>query len=78
MDSGLLVGGFIKPEVVGKRLIVTRAVAEGMAFAGGTAGIDIEQLGRTVAHLLGGFAFGFFPLAAAQAVQGASSALTPV
>ncbi len=40
-----------------------------MPFAGGAAGVDIEQLGSTVAHLLGGFALGFVPLAAAQAVQ---------
>ena len=40
-----------------------------MAFAGGAAGVDVEQLGSGVAHLLGGLALGFFPLAAAQLVQ---------
>ena len=30
----------------------------------------IDRYGRTVAHLLGCLAFGFFPLAAAQFVQG--------
>ena len=63
MDGGFLVGGFLKAEVVGKGLVILRAVAEGMAFAGGAAGVDVEQLGRSVAHLLGGLAFGFFPLA---------------
>ena len=45
------------------------AVAEGMALAQCAAGVDVEQLGRAVAHLLCGLAFGFFPLAAAQLVQ---------
>jgi hypothetical protein len=45
------------------------AVAEGMAFARGAAGVDVEQLGGRVAHLLGGLALGLFPLAAAQLVQ---------
>ena len=70
VNSRLLVGGFFKAKVVGKGFVVARAVAEGVAFAGGAAGVDVKQLGCAIAHLLGGFAFGFFPLATAQAVQG--------
>ena len=69
MDGCVLVSGFFKAEVVGKSLVILRAVAEGVALARSAAGIDVEQLGRAVAHLLGGLAFGFFPLAAAQLVQ---------
>jgi hypothetical protein len=78
VDGGLLVGGFFKAKVVGKGLVVVGRVAEGMSFACGAAGVDVQQLGGRIAHLLGGAALGFFPLAAAQFVQGASSALTPV
>jgi hypothetical protein len=69
VDGGVLVGGFFKAEVVGKGFVVLRAVAEGVALARGAAGVDVEQLGRAVAHLLGGLALGLFPLAAAQLVQ---------
>ena len=69
MDGGALVGGLFKAEVVGKAFVVVGRIAEGMAFAGSTARINVQQLGGRVAHLLGGAAFGFFPLAAAQAVQ---------
>ena len=69
VDSGTLVGGFVKAKVVGKHFVIGAAVAESMAFTGGTAGVDIEQLGSSVAHLFSGFALGFFPLAAAQFVQ---------
>jgi hypothetical protein len=53
----------------GELLVVLGAVAEGMALARGAAGVDVEQLGGGVAHLLGGLALGLFPLAAAQLVQ---------
>ena len=70
MDRAALVGGLVKAEIVGEDFVVLGAVAEGMALARGTPGVDIEQLGRAVAHLLGGAALGLFPLAGAQAVQG--------
>ena len=69
-DGGLLVGGFFKTKIFGKYLVIGRRVTESIPFAGSTAGVDVKQLGGTVAHLLGGFALGFFPLAAAQTVQG--------
>ena len=68
MDGGALVGSFFKAKVVSKGFVVLRRVAEGMAFTQCAAGVDIEQFGRRISHLLGGFALGFFPLAAAQTV----------
>ena len=41
-----------------------------MAHASGASGIEVEQFGRGVAHMLGGLGAGLVPLAAAQAVQG--------
>ena len=70
MDGGALVGGLLKAEVVGKGLVVLRRITEGMALAQRSAGVDVEQLGRRVAHLFGRFALRLVPLAAAQAVQG--------
>ena len=69
VDGCLLVGGFFKAEIVGKGFVILWAVAERVALACSAAGVDIEQLGGRVAHLLGGAAFGFFPLARAQLVQ---------
>jgi hypothetical protein len=78
VDGGALVGRFLEAEVGGELLVVVRRVAEGMALARGAAGVDVEQLGGGVAHLLGGLALGLFPLAAAQLVQRRFSADTPV
>ena len=69
VDGGLLVGGFFKAKVVGEGFVVLRAVAERVALACSAAGVDVEELGSGVAHLLGGAAFGLFPLARAQLVQ---------
>jgi hypothetical protein len=60
---------FPRSRSLGELLVVVGAVAEGMALARGAAGVDVEQLGGGVAHLLGGLALGLFPLAAAQLVQ---------
>jgi hypothetical protein len=70
MDGCLLVGRFLEAEVVGEDLIFLRVEAERMALAGGAPGVDVEQLGGDVAHLLGRLALGLVPLAAAQLVQG--------
>ena len=67
--AALLVGGFFKAKVVGEGLVVARRVAEGVAFASGAAGVNVEQLGGRVAHLLGRLALGLVPLAGAQLVQ---------
>jgi hypothetical protein len=69
VDRGLLVGRFLEAEVVGEHLVVGGRVAEGVALARGAAGVDVEQLGGRVAHLFGGLALGFLPLAGAQPVQ---------
>ena len=62
MDGGALVGGFFKAEVGGKGFVVLRGVAEGMTLAGGAPSVDVEQLGGSVPHLLGGTTAGFVPL----------------
>ena len=69
MNGRALIGGFFKAKVGGKGFVVLRRVAECVAFAGGAAGIQIQQFGGGVAHLLGGAAFGLFPLTTAQLVQ---------
>ena len=62
MDGGALVGGFFKAEVGGEGFVVLRGVAEGMTLAGGAPSVDVEQLGGSVPHLLGGTTAGFVPL----------------
>ena len=46
MNGGVLIGGFVKSKVVGKHLVVLRAVSEGMAFARCPSGVDVQQLCR--------------------------------
>ena len=69
MDGSALVGGFFKAEIVGKHLIVLRCVAKRVTLPGSTAGVDVEQLCRSVADLFGGAALGLVPLTRAQPVQ---------
>ena len=69
VNRRFLVRSFFKAKVVGKGFVIVRRVAEGVAFAGGAAGVDVEQLGSRVAHLFGGFALGLVPGGAAQFVQ---------
>ena len=69
VDGRVLVRRFLKAEVGHELLVVLRAVPKGVALARGAAGVNVEQLGGGVAHLLGGAALGLFPLAAAQLVQ---------
>jgi hypothetical protein len=52
-----------------ERLVVVRLEAEREALARGAAGVEVEQLGGGVAHLLGGLAPRLLPLARAEAVQ---------
>ena len=70
MDGGLLVGGFLEAEALGKGGIAGRLELEGMAGAGGAAGVEIEQFHRRVTCLFGGLATGLVPLAGTQRVQG--------
>ncbi len=69
LDGVLLVGGLLEREAGAEGRVVGRRVGEGMALARRTSGIDVEQLGGHVAHLLGGLALGFLPGLRAQAVQ---------
>ncbi|MCY1518552.1 hypothetical protein D9M68_532730 [compost metagenome] len=69
LDGGLLVRGFLEREAGAEGFVVGLRVGEGEAFAGGTAGVDVEQLGGDVAHLLGGLALGLLPGFRTEAVQ---------
>jgi hypothetical protein len=69
MDRGALVGRFLEAEAGREGFVVVRREAVGMAFARGAAGVQVQQLGGGVAHLLGGLALGLLPLARAQPVQ---------
>ena len=63
MDGGVLVGRFFEAEARSEGFVVVRLEAEGEAFAGGASGVEVEQFGSGVAHLLGGLALGLVPLA---------------
>ena len=67
-DGGLLVRGFFEGEAGAEGGVVGFRVGEGITFARRAAGIDVEQFGGDVAHLLGGLALGFLPGLGAQAV----------
>jgi hypothetical protein len=56
VDGGALVGRLLEAEAGGEGLVVVRAEAVREAFARGAAGVQVQQLGGGVAHLLGGLA----------------------
>ena len=70
VDRGALVGRLLEAEAGGEGLVVVRARSgSAIALARGAAGVQVQQLGGGVAHLLGGLALGLVPLARAQPVQ---------
>ena len=70
MNGCVLIGSFIEAKVIGKHFVVLRAVAEGVTFACSAPCVNVQQLCCRIAHLFCRFAFGFFPLPTAQAMQG--------
>ncbi|MGF6558358.1 hypothetical protein ABIA48_004738 [Pseudomonas sp. S30_BP2TU TE3576] len=64
-----LVGGFFERETGAEGGVVGFRIGESVAFPGGAACIDVEQLGGHVAYLFGGFALGLLPGLGAEAVQ---------
>ncbi|MCY1352807.1 hypothetical protein D9M69_391260 [compost metagenome] len=68
-DGHLLVRGFLEGEAGGEGGVVGLRVLERIAFASGAAGIDVQQFGGDITHLLGGLALGLLPGFRAQAVQ---------
>ncbi len=68
-DGGLLVDGFLERETGAEGFVVGFRVGEGIPFACGAAGVDVQQFGGHVAHLLGGLALGLLPGFRAQAMQ---------
>jgi hypothetical protein len=69
VDGGLLVGGFLEAEAVGEGLQVVLLEDERVALARGALGVEVQQFGGGVVHLLGGLLLGLFPLPRAQRVQ---------
>ena len=69
LDGGQLVGGFLEAEAVGEGFEIMLLEVELVALAGGALGVQREEFGGGVAHLLGGLFLGLFPLAGAQGVQ---------
>ena len=68
-DRSRLVGRFFKRKSGDEVVVVVWMKRKREAFAGGALGVEIQQLCRRVAHLLGGFAFRLFPLATAETMQ---------
>ena len=68
-DGGGLVRGFLEREAGGEGRVIGVADLEGVAGAGLAPGIEIEQFGGGVAHLLGGLAPGLVPLVGTELVQ---------
>eukprot|EP01036_Dinobryon_divergens_P056940 gene56940-biopygen47182 len=69
LATGALVGCFLKAEAGRKGFIVMRREAVGQALLGGAQGVEVEQLGGGVAHLLGRLAAGAVPLLRTQLVK---------
>ena len=71
VDRRVLVGRLLEAEARRERLVVVRLEAEREAFARGAAGVQVEQLGGGVAHLLGGLARAPFPTGPSRACAAA-------
>ena len=69
LDRVGLVGGFLEREGVGERAILELAQRQLQALARLALGVEVEQLGGHVAHLLGGAAACLRPLVGAELVQ---------
>ena len=46
MNRRVLIGSFTEAKIIGKHLVVLRTVSKGVAFAGSTPGINVQQLCR--------------------------------
>ena len=62
VDCRGLIGSLFESEGLGKRVIVVRRVLERMTLPAGAACVQVQQLGRRIAYLLGGLALGLVPL----------------
>ncbi|VTQ27241.1 Uncharacterised protein [Pseudomonas aeruginosa] len=69
LDGALLVRRLLEREAGREGRVVGLRILEREAFAGGAAGVDVEQLGGDVADLLGGLALGLLPGFRAEPVQ---------
>ena len=69
VNGGLLVGCLLELECCRELLIILAGIGERHALAGGSSGIDIQQLGRDIADSRRRLALGLLPLIGPQAVQ---------
>ena len=67
-DGRGLIGGFFKGKAFAECLIVGLVDAVGHPLLGLAQGVQVQQFGGRVAHLLGGLAAGLFPVAPTEAV----------
>ena len=67
VDGGELVGRFLEAEAVGEGFEVVLLEVEGVALARGALGVERQQFGGGVAHLLGGLASWPFPTGRSRA-----------
>ena len=64
-----LIRRFLEAKALGKGFIVMLVETEAVTLARGALGIQMQQLGRGIAYLLGGARLGLVPGVAAQAMQ---------
>ncbi len=65
----MLIGGLVERKALGKRFDIVLLELERVAFACRPDRVQVQQLGRGIAHLLGRFAPCPVPVAAAKLVQ---------
>ena len=66
VDGSQLVGGFLERETGGERLVHRAVHLQCQSGTRLAAGLDLQQFGGHIAHLLGGLALGLAPLLATQ------------
>ena len=68
-DGGLLIRRLLEGESGAEGFVIELRIGKGVTFAGGAAGINVQQLGGYIADLLCGLALGLLPSFRAQPVQ---------
>src|SRR5690625_7166071 len=69
LDGRLLIGCGLKPKTITKNLVVLHGDLKGLPRSGSALRIECQELGRSVAGLLGRTTAGLFPLARTQQVE---------
>ncbi len=77
LDGSHLVGGFLERKLGTEGAIGVVRLRKRVPLAGLAAGVDIQQLGRRVPHLLQRFLLGLVPFLGPQLVQRGGSIINP-